>query len=361
MLAITEDNLITPVPSSSQVVFDEEKLLIYRELYYDGFSSIIAARDLTTGAAVAVKKIEFRFLKPAPFPLENLKERYARKINQQAAKIRALTPNSVVKMMEFAIESNRVTIMTEMCMFGDLFNWMLQQPQLRIRDICLVVQNIFQALRFLHSQNYVHGALSPTTILFQSMSPQSVTIMPDCSVRSEVLQLVRIEPPIMDCFSPEQLKAIVSEQQAANSFVPTEASDVWSVGIIAHIAFTGKAPFRGTNASELLATIERADGKTSNKIFSTLSSLIQKQIHNALSVDPGSRTTADEGSEVFWFDDEHTKNDNRNILLTIEYELLNTCRRYRNQGRQVFERVFRHATTTVSQKLATHCNILPES
>ncbi|TPP63594.1 Ca2+/calmodulin-dependent protein kinase [Fasciola gigantica] len=352
MLISQEESSVNFIQPVQQSIFDEDKLLVYRELYYNGFSSIIAARDLTSGAAVAVKKVEFSFFKPCPFSITKLKENYANKINEQAAKIRAITHTSVVKLMEYVIEPKRVTIMTEMCMFGDLFNWMLQQAQLRVRDICLVVQNIFQALRFLHSQGYVHGALSPTTVLFQSVSPQSVTIMPDLSVRAEVLKLARVEPPIMDHFAPECLKTNTLKQGednektiedgfATDQCTPTKASDIWNVGIIAHIAFTGKAPFRGRNAFELLKNIEATNGESRNEMFHTLSSLIRNQVNRSLSVNPETRLTAEEGSEVYWFDDEETKNDNRNILMTIEYELLSTCRRYRNQGRQVFENVFR--------------------
>lgn len=351
MLVSQEESSANILQPFQQSIFDEDKLLVYRELYYNGFSSIIAARDLTSGAAVAVKKVDFQFFKPCPLSITKLRENYAKKVNKQANKIRAITHSSVAKLMEYVIEPKRITIMTEMCMFGDLFNWMLQQPQLHVRDICLVVQNIFQAIRFLHSQDYVHGALSPTAILFQSMSPQSVTIMPDFSVRAEVAKLANVEPPIMDYFPPEYLATLILKETnvdrteekefTVEQFTPTTASDVWSIGIIAHIAFTGKAPFYGTNASEMLRNIKGTNGEPRNEMFLTFSPLIRRQVIRSLAVSPEARLTVEEGSDVYWFDDEETTNDNRNVLMTIEYELLSTCRRYRNQGRQLFETVFR--------------------
>ncbi|KAF8564008.1 hypothetical protein P879_09839 [Paragonimus westermani] len=350
-------------------VFDEEKLLVYRELYYDGFSSIIAARDLTSGAAVAVKKVEYAFMKPAPFPIRCLQRSFSRKVRQQVAKFRALSHNSVLKIMEFVVEPERIVIVTEMCMFGDLFNWMLQQAQLRVRDICLIIQYVQQVLSYLHSQNLIHGNLTPTHLLFQAMSPQSVTVMPDLSIRNELVSLTAKAPPVFDCWAPEKLKnflSLVAERNALGKktvevaedqpmhpyFEPTKSMDIWSVGCITHIALTGKPPFVANSVTDMVNVIEGSEGKLKSPMLNRLSPLVKKQLNDTLAINPDDRPTAENSSDCHWFDDDITRADNRNILLTIEYDLLYTCRRYRTQGRRIFESVF-SGNSTVNDTAAT--------
>ncbi|KAF6776189.1 hypothetical protein AHF37_04424 [Paragonimus kellicotti] len=362
MLPLT-DVLTDPTPVSlAAPVFDEDKLLVYRELYYDGFSSIIAARDLTSGAAVAVKKVEYAFMKPAPFPIRCLQRSFSKKVRQQVAKIRALSHNSVLKIIEFVVEPERIVIVTEMCMFGDLFNWMLQQPQLRVRDICLIIQYVQQVLSYLHSQNFIHGNLTPTHILFQAMSPQSVTVMPDLSIRKELVNLTAKAPPVFDCWAPEKLKyfrslvaernsfgkalAEVAEEQPIHPyFEPTKSMDIWSVGCITHIALTGKPPFVANSVTDMVNVIEACEEKLKSPMLNRLSPLIKKQLNDTLAINPDDRPTAEKSSDCHWFDDDITRADNRNILLTIEYDLLYTCRRYRTQGRRIFDSVFNENST----------------
>ncbi|CAL8074375.1 unnamed protein product [Calicophoron daubneyi] len=341
--------------------FDEEKLLVYRELYYDGFSSIIAARDLTSGAAVSVKKVEFNFMKPSPFPVRYLQKLFAKKIRKQAEQMRSLSHSSLLKVMEFVVEPKRTIVVTEMCMFGDMFNWMLQQAQLRVRDICLVIQYVFQALRYLHSQDYVHGHLMPTHILFQSMSPQSVTIMPDLSVRSELIDMTIKSPPVIDCWAPELIKQFIEHQKQLPveisdkkiSIERTKAMDVWSAGVIAHLALTGRPPFQASGLQNTLDEIESFGGDLKHPIIQTLSPTVQESLKKFLCVDSTKRAVADYGAEPLWFDDELTRLDNRNFLITTEYDLMHSCRRYRQQGRDVFEHVF-CPNSTVSDPLATN-------
>ncbi|KER32648.1 hypothetical protein T265_01335 [Opisthorchis viverrini] len=356
-LSETQDTTPPAPITLAAPAFDEEKLLIYRELYYDGFSSIIAARDLTTGAAVAVKKVEYRFFTHAPFPIRWLQRRYSRKVRQQTARIRTLSHNSLLKLIEFVVEPKRIVVVTEMCMFGDLFNWMLQQPQLRVRDLCLIIQYIYQVLRYLHSQNFVHGNLTPTHILFQAMSPQSVTIMPDLSIRKELAYITANPPLVIDSWAPEYIRSFVSmreerktsgkgyvesneDQMEDELMQPTKAMDVWGVGCIAHIALTGKPPYPVGSLEEVLSIIDQTGGQLKNPMISTFSDSVQKQLRDSLALAPEDRPNAEQFSELYWFDDDQTRSDKRNILLTIEYDLMHTCRRYRTQGRQVFDNVF---------------------
>ncbi|OON18369.1 hypothetical protein X801_05778, partial [Opisthorchis viverrini] len=321
-LSETQDTTPPAPITLAAPAFDEEKLLIYRELYYDGFSSIIAARDLTTGAAVAVKKVEYRFFTHAPFPIRWLQRRYSRKVRQQTARIRTLSHNSLLKLIEFVVEPKRIVVVTEMCMFGDLFNWMLQQPQLRV-----------------------------------PMSPQSVTIMPDLSIRKELAYITANPPLVIDSWAPEYIRSFVSmreerktsgkgyvesneDQMEDELMQPTKAMDVWGVGCIAHIALTGKPPYPVGSLEEVLSIIDQTGGQLKNPMISTFSDSVQKQLRDSLALAPEDRPNAEQFSELYWFDDDQTRSDKRNILLTIEYDLMHTCRRYRTQGRQVFDNVF---------------------
>ncbi|CAH8841228.1 unnamed protein product [Trichobilharzia szidati] len=381
-----------PPPSSSSGIvnnpqplldrrFDEEKLLIYRELYYDGFSSIIAARDLTTGGGVAVKKIDFRFMKTikGAFTLHELKKRFCNKLYENTHKLSTLSSNTcILKLIEFIVEPKRLIIMTEMCIFGDFFNWILQQHHLYVKDICLMLQYLFQAVYYLHSHNCIHGNLLPTHVLFQTLSPQSVTLMLDMSIKSEIFYLTGQPSTIIYGWAPEFIRTILQsvDIMPTDSFSnnmsidyqmnknkekllqKTRMMDIWSIGVIAHIAFTGRPPYQAEQLHELLKLIDINQGKLNHPLIKSFHKTIIDKLIQLLQIDPLKRycsfiesnncntstttTTNNNSNNDFhwWCNHDEIKNDERNLLHIIEYDMMSTCRRYRFHGRQLFEKIF---------------------
>lgn len=327
--------------------FDEDKLLVYREIYYDGFSTVIAARDLTSGGAVAIKKTDFTHIANCFSHATLLQRRVSCKLRKQTSRIKTISHPAVMKTLDFVLEPRRIVIITEMCLFGDMFNWMLQQHVIRFCDILIIVHGLFQAFNFLHDKGYTHGSLKPTNVLFQTISPHSLVILPDISVRKEAAYL--LADPLVNCLSctaPEALAKIVDSVQEPPQLDPsksdeyeffgTKEMDVWSIGLIAMTALTGVNIFKyGTLASLKQPFEDRLEKAFAHPILNMCDKQFVNHLRRFLNVDPQKRETAAVGAAINWAEEARVVNDDRNLLAIMEYDLLDTCKYYRSFGKNV--------------------------
>ena len=329
--------------------FDEDKLLIYREIFYDGFSTVIAARDLTSGGAVAIKKTNYDHLGNCFSHITLLQRRVTTKLRKQTSRIRSLAHPAVMKMLDFVSEPHRIVVITEMCLFGDLFNWMLQQHVIRFRDVLVIIHGLFQAFHFLHDRDYSHGYLKPTNVLFQTISPHSLVILPDLSVKKEAAYLLN-EPlaTCQSCTAPEALnKLISSAEQGAKTksakydeydYFGTKEMDIWSIGVVALIALTGVNFFQYDTPEDVKQPmLNRLDKAFSHPIIRMCSKQLVKHLQSVLTIDPENRITASKGAYINWVEDAKVADDDSNLLYMMENDLLNTCKYFRNYGHDVLQ------------------------
>lgn len=329
--------------------FDESKLLIYREIFNGGFSSIVGARDLTSGSAIAVKKVEFNYLGNIFTPITDLQRNVLNKIRKQVNKIRELSKISVMKMLDFVSEPNKLVVVSEICLFGDLFNWMLQQHVLKFRDILMVVNSLFRAFDFLHSQGYIHGYLNPTSVLFQTISPHSLIIKPDLSVKKELAHLLN-NPLIAyrSCTAPEELKKLVDAfekgqpidliKEDDSPLFATKEMDVWSIGVIILIAFTGVNFFQFDSINDLRQPFDvKLEEAFKHPIMLMCSEKFFANLRKILAVDPSKRISAADGAAINWLEESKVADDDLNLLYIMEHDLLNSCKYYRIYGQRVVE------------------------
>ncbi|VDM16906.1 unnamed protein product [Hydatigera taeniaeformis] len=329
--------------------FDEDKLLIYREIYYDGFSTVIAARDLTSGGAVSIKKTDYSHLGNYFTHVAHLQRRVTTKLRKQTACIRSLSHPAVMKMLDFVSEPQRIVVISEMCLFGDIFNWMLQQHVIRFRDVLIILHGLFQAFHFIHDKGYSHGYLKPTNVLFQTISPHSLVVLPDLSVKKEIAYLLN-EPlnTCQSCTAPEALKRLIaaSEQGPAlesatddeYNYFGTKEMDVWSIGAITLIALTGINFFHYDSIEDMKQPMEeRLDKAFSHPIIKMCNKQLVTNLKLVLNIDPEGRITAAAGANINWVDEAKVSDDDRNLLYMMEHDLLNTCKYFRMYGQNVLQ------------------------
>ncbi|KAM7540010.1 hypothetical protein Aperf_G00000029053 [Anoplocephala perfoliata] len=348
----------------SALGYDENKLLLYREIFCDGFSTVIAARDLTSGGAVAIKKVEFDYLKNIFAPIKQLRRIFLDKTVKQTSRIRALSNLAMTKIIDFVSVPHRLIILSEMCLFGDLFNWMLQQHVVRFRDVMIMLHSLFKAFNFLHEEGYSHGYLKPTNVLFQTISPHSVLISPDLSVKREMAYLLK-EPLItcQSCTAPEALEELVesvNDEKPRNwsklrdfKFFGTKEMDIWSIGVIALLAITGVNFFQFNTIDDLKQPVEKKlERAFSHPIIQMCSKQLVVCLRKVLTIDPRYRITAAAGSAINWVEEAKVANDERNLLYMMEHDLLNSCRYYRIYGQMVLDDLLENSQTTSVGKLS---------
>ncbi|VDN97539.1 unnamed protein product [Rodentolepis nana] len=325
--------------------FDANKLLIYREIFNGGFSTTVGSRDLTTGGIVAIKKVEFDYLGNIFTPIEDLKRRVLNKVREQTNKIKEIAAASVIESIDFVTEPNRIIVISQLQLSGDLFNWMLQQPVLQLRNVLLVVNYLFRAFDYLHSQGYAHGYLNPTKILFQNTAPHSVLVKPDLSIKKELAYLLN-DPLItcQSCTSPEEIKRLADTfengRQSESNFSPTKEMDIWSMGVVILIALTGVNFFQFDKIDDLRQPFDvLLEEAFRHPTMQMIGENFLINLRKVLAVDPSTRISAADAAAINWAEDANVADENLNLLYIIEHDLMNSCRYYRTYGQAVLKKL----------------------
>ncbi|KAA3681512.1 uncharacterized protein DEA37_0010740 [Paragonimus westermani] len=269
-----------------------------------------------------------------------LRKRYSAKLAREAKKCRTLDHEHIVKLFVPSQIPECCTTITQLHPNGNLLDWRRNLTYIDLQSLCIVIQNIFIGLTYLHSNGYVHGNIRENCLLFKTEQPDSVSIVFDTSIRSELLKLCAPSPMMEDYCPPEMVNTLLwfrnngtvlqsgmrtlSELEQMDELLkPTKELDVWCVGVIAHRLLTGQYPF---DADQVF----RADSSRNNigpnrlkhPLLRTYSPSIRRQLDLWLHANPADRATAEIGSLSDWFSDKSCTSDKRNLLYILEYSLV---------------------------------------
>jgi serine/threonine protein kinase len=116
-------------------------------------------------------------------------------------------------------------------------------------DVARIVRQVADALGAAHALGIVHRDLKPSNLMLTSAG--QVKVLDFGIARVETLetatQLTRAGETVGTA-------AYMSPEQAAGEEVDTR-SDLWSLGIVAYQALTGRLPFQGTNALAIINAV----------------------------------------------------------------------------------------------------------
>jgi len=197
----------------------------------------------------------------------------------------------IIKAVDAFIIDDLPCIVLELCRGGSLLDEVTQfgvMDDIRSR---VVLEQLCDALAYLHSLDVVHGDIKLENVMFKDVNMiESLKLVDFGSVEIQG-NAVGHSNTVTSCFGgtlPYQAPEILSGDQS----YPTKSSECWSVGILMYILLIGKFPFSGDTAEEILQSI-RQDGNIvvdSARIEPSLGGLIK----GLLCVDPNMRPSMDE-------------------------------------------------------------------
>ncbi|XP_037931063.1 chromosomal serine/threonine-protein kinase JIL-1 [Teleopsis dalmanni] len=192
-----------------------------------------------------------------------------------------------------------VWILMEFVCGGEL----VQQMHIGLSEFecCNLFKQICDALRFIHSKNFIHGDIKPENILFSDLETQFIKIV-DFGSACYNNQLSWKDSPryTLDYAPPEALK----DTEYA---IYSKAFDIWCLGATLYAMYIGHAPFRkGHNDSHLSENTLRErilneDFYTESEKWQNSSPEFQDLIRSCLIKDLKKRITLFEVLEHSWF------------------------------------------------------------
>ncbi|HTB78130.1 MAG TPA: protein kinase [Polyangiaceae bacterium] len=125
-------------------------------------------------------------------------------------------------------------------------------PQIALQ----IAEQLLDALEMAHAHGVIHGALSPSNVIV--MPGQAIRLLDFATARG-LTEMARglLRARVSPYMSPEQRAVFLEPDSQAACAVPTEQSDLWSVGACLHFAIAGKAP--ASEAPSLRRTVPDTD------------------------------------------------------------------------------------------------------
>ena len=245
---------------------------IDRELGRGGMGIVYLAREVHLDRLVAIK-----LLPPELATKPALRERFVREA-QLAAKLSH--PNIIP--IHAVAESDGFVYYAMSFVDGETLAQRVQtRGPLSASDGTRVLREVAWALGYAHGQGLVHRDVKPDNILLEHASGRAIVVdFGIAAAQGELVGDAVMGTP--EFMSPEQ--ALGSETDAR--------SDVYSLGATAFYALSGRLPFDGKNATEVLARQISAETPSLSAVGTTIPRKLATLVESCLSKDPSHRPSS---------------------------------------------------------------------
>jgi len=206
-------------------------------------------------------------------------------------------PN-IVRLEEVYESHSEIYLVQELCMGGELFDRLDEQPDYHYTEAecARLIKQMLCAVRYLHSKGIIHRDLKLENFLFSSTSTDSELKMIDFGLskhfRYGEVQNEAVGTPYT--VAPEVIRGQYDER-----------CDIWAIGVIAFLLFSGDPPFGGCGGPEPLMVVRQniLDGDFEfepAEIWDLVSDLGKSFVKDLLVTDPKKRPTAREAQKHAW-------------------------------------------------------------
>jgi serine/threonine-protein kinase len=148
-------------------------------------------------------------------------------------------PN-IVRLLGADLRCNPPYLVMEYVEGMSLDRWVTQQGVLSVQDLGPLLSDVGRALDYAHDEGIIHRDVKPSNILIRRSTGRALLTDFGVAKSADVTAFTATHARVGSVYymSPEQVEGRLEL---------TRASDVYSLGVTAYLALTGRHPFEGTN------------------------------------------------------------------------------------------------------------------
>jgi serine/threonine-protein kinase len=199
-----------------------------------GMAMVFQGRDLMLERDIAVKLLRSQYAKDPAF-----RERF----RQEAKAAANLSHPNLVTIYDFGFDQQRLYIVMEYVPGKDLNSIIQEKGRLEIKSGLDLGIKACKGIGYAHRAGLVHCDVKPHNMLVTDDHQLKVT---DFGIARALASINPDEQADVVWGSPQYF----SPEQASGE-APSPSSDVYSLGVVLYLMFTGQLPFIGTSSSEL--------------------------------------------------------------------------------------------------------------
>ena len=165
-----------------------------------------------------------------------------KKVAEEVSLLSKLDSRYLIKVYECFISNKRYYLITDYCEYGSLNEKLRKGNMYNESQIRYVVIQLFKAVKYLNSKNFLHIEISPEKILIHNITRDS---------HGEELYNIKL----LDFFYPSSNNLVFDNKSSYFCYIAPEVleqkysqtCDIWSIGIIIFQMFFGELPYKGDN------------------------------------------------------------------------------------------------------------------
>uniref|UniRef100_A0A8C7IZ79 non-specific serine/threonine protein kinase n=1 Tax=Oncorhynchus kisutch TaxID=8019 RepID=A0A8C7IZ79_ONCKI len=252
-----------------------------RFCFRGAFSEVVLAEEKRTQKLVAIKCIPKKALEGKENSIEN-----------EIAVLHKLKHANIVSLEDIFESKTHLYLIMQLVSGGELFDRIVEKGFYTEKDASKLIQQILDAVKYLHDMGIVHRDLKPENLLYDSMEEDSKIMISDFG-----LSKIEGSGSVMStaCGTPGYVAPEVLAQKPYS-----KAVDCWSIGVIAYILLCGYPPFYDENDAKLFEQILKADYEFDSPYWDDISDSAKDFIVHLMEKDPRIRYTCDQALQHPW-------------------------------------------------------------
>ncbi|XP_029990424.1 calcium/calmodulin-dependent protein kinase type 1 isoform X2 [Sphaeramia orbicularis] len=254
----------------------------FKEILGTGaFSEVVLAEEKRTQKLVAIKCIPKKALEGKENSIEN-----------EIAVLHKIKHTNIVSLEEIFESKSHLYLVMQLVSGGELFDRIIEKGFYTEKDASKLIQQILDAVRYLHDMGIVHRDLKPENLLYYSMDEDSKIMISDFG-----LSKIEGSGSVMStaCGTPGYVAPEVLAQKPYS-----KAVDCWSIGVIAYILLCGYPPFYDENDAKLFEQILKAEYEFDSPYWDDISDSAKDFIVHLMEKDPNVRYTCEQALQHPW-------------------------------------------------------------
>ncbi|XP_028409040.1 death-associated protein kinase 2-like [Dendronephthya gigantea] len=176
------------------------------------------------------------------------------------------------------------------------------KPKLSEKDIALLTKQLLMALQYLHQQGIAYLDIKPDNIMVQSNGNIKLVDYDNCR------HIVSKQGDVVDCIGTPEFtapEALVYENCS-------QATDMWSLGVLIHVMMTAKSPFADPDENEVLKKVAKVKYEMAD--FGRCTPYPKNIIEGVFKRIPEKRLTLDAVLAHEWFKKNNIQMMQRNMI-----------------------------------------------
>jgi len=214
--------------------------------------------------------------------------------------LQAMKHRCITQLVDVYEDVEYVHIVTDLCTGGELYDKIVEKSSSRVNrgtfcfnevEAASIINQILNAVSYMHSKNVVHRDLKPENILFETNDENSPIKIIDFGLAREHTGQIPMNNLVGTPYyiAPEVLRRNYNK-----------SCDLWSVGVIAYILLCGYPPFNGRNNEETHRLVLKGLLSFPSEEWKGVSREARDFICRLLMMDPSKRMTSEQALKHPW-------------------------------------------------------------